>query len=274
MPSKSVTYTSDSGTVLSSDPVLSAGTHTLTVSFTPTDTTDYTTATKTVSIDVLQATPIISWAPPPITAGTALSNTQLNAAASASWTVAGVGVNVPGNFNFTPGAGTVLSAGSHTFTLSFTPNDATNYTIATITKTIDVLPTTPIIPTKPHPTKTTVAAKPKSSNVGQPVILTVTVKNRDRTGGAPIGDVSLLDGTTMLGSPTLINGKASLRISGLLPGRHPIRVYFEGAGDFIQSTSAVLIETVHAHRSKTKVSASQSIRGSGLVRVLGNSGNL
>ena len=46
-------YTPPSGTVLT------AGPHTLSVTLTPTDTTDYTTATKTVSLTVNQAAPAI-----------------------------------------------------------------------------------------------------------------------------------------------------------------------------------------------------------------------
>ena len=39
-----------------------AGTDTLSVVFTPTDTSNYTTATKSVQIVVTQATPVITWA--------------------------------------------------------------------------------------------------------------------------------------------------------------------------------------------------------------------
>jgi len=54
---------------------------TLSVTFTPTDTTDYTSATDTVPINVWQATPTITWAnPASIVYGTALSATQLDAA--------------------------------------------------------------------------------------------------------------------------------------------------------------------------------------------------
>ena len=64
--------------------VPAAGTDTLSVTFTPTDTTDYTTVTKTVQIVVGQVTPVITWSnPASITYGTALSATQLNATASA-----------------------------------------------------------------------------------------------------------------------------------------------------------------------------------------------
>ncbi len=50
------------------------------MTLTPTDTTDYTTATQTVSLTVNKATPTITWATPAaITYGTALSATQLDA---------------------------------------------------------------------------------------------------------------------------------------------------------------------------------------------------
>ena len=70
--------------------VLSAGaSQALQVTFTPTDATDYTTATPTVTITVNQATPTIAWATPAaITYGTALSATQLNATGSVAGTPA------------------------------------------------------------------------------------------------------------------------------------------------------------------------------------------
>src|SRR5205085_8629863 len=68
-------YTPSAGTVLN------AGLgQTLSVTLTPTDGANYTTATATVTIDVAKATPTITWpAPAGITYGTALSATQLNA---------------------------------------------------------------------------------------------------------------------------------------------------------------------------------------------------
>ena len=86
--------------------VLAAGTQTLGVTFTPTDTARYTTATAstTLVVTVPRTTPTVSWATPAaITQGTALGATQLNATAS-----------VPGTFVYAPAAGTVLAAGTHT----------------------------------------------------------------------------------------------------------------------------------------------------------------
>src|SRR4029078_965499 len=115
---------------------LNAGSsQTLSVTFTPTDAANYTVTTKTTTINVLKATPVITWATPvDITYGTALSATQLNASA-----------NVPGSFVYNPIAGTVLDAGSHTLSVTFTATDAANYTTATATTTITVLKASPVI---------------------------------------------------------------------------------------------------------------------------------
>ncbi len=110
-------YTPAAGTVLT------AGSQTLSVTFTPTDSGDYTTATATVTLTVNKATPAITWATPAaITYGTALSATQLDASST-----------VAGTFVYTPAAGTVLTAGSQTLSVTFTPTDSTDYTTATAT---------------------------------------------------------------------------------------------------------------------------------------------
>ena len=105
-----------------------AGTDTLSVTFTPTDTTDYTTATGSVSLPVNKATPTITWATPAaITYGATLSSTQLDATAS-----------VPGTFVYSPAAGTTPAAGTDTLSVTFTPTDTTDYNTATANVTLAV----------------------------------------------------------------------------------------------------------------------------------------
>ena len=66
-------------------------------------------------------TPKITWTKPAaIPKGTALSKTQLDASAS-----------VAGNFVYTPAAGTVLSPGTHTLSVTFTPTNTAAYSTAT-----------------------------------------------------------------------------------------------------------------------------------------------
>jgi hypothetical protein len=118
--------------------VLNAGIQLLSVSFTPTDATDYSTATANVSLQVNQATPIISWATPaPIPYGTALSSTQLDTTA-----------NVPGTFVYTPGPGTILAAGNQTLSVTFTPTSS-NYTSATAHVILVVTPAQPAVSVSP-----------------------------------------------------------------------------------------------------------------------------
>ncbi|MGD0546349.1 MAG: hypothetical protein ABR991_00800 [Terracidiphilus sp.] len=127
----SFVYAQSSGTVFS------AGPHTLSVTFTPTDTTDYTTAAASVTLTVNQAIPVLSWtAPPAITYGTALSAMQLDATA-----------NVAGTFAYTPALGTVLKSGSgQTLSVTFTPTDTADYAApAAATTTITVNQATPTI---------------------------------------------------------------------------------------------------------------------------------
>jgi hypothetical protein len=113
--------------------VLSAGNQTLGVTFTPSDTTDYKVAMSSTNLSVTQAVPVISWpAPAPITYGTALSPTQLDAT-----------TNVPGNFVYTPPAGTVPGVGTTTLQTTFTPNDTTDYTTQNASVSLTVNSSTP-----------------------------------------------------------------------------------------------------------------------------------
>ncbi len=122
-------YTPPAGTVLS------AGTQTLSVAFTPTDTTDYLPASMTVNITVNQPSTTITWATPAaLVYGTALSSTQLNATAS-----------VPGTFAYSPSAGTVLSPGTQTLSVTFTPTDTKDYLSASTTVSITVNQALPTI---------------------------------------------------------------------------------------------------------------------------------
>jgi hypothetical protein len=122
-------YAAPAGTILSS------GLHTITATLAPTDTTDFNTATASVTLNVTKVTPTISWPnPAAITYGTALSATQLDAAAS-----------VPGTFVYLPPAGTVLGAGTQTLSVTFTPTDAADYNPTMATATLIVNKATPII---------------------------------------------------------------------------------------------------------------------------------
>lgn len=92
-------------------------------------------SSATGSVTVQKATPVITWpAPAPITYGTALSATQLNAT-----------VNVAGTKTYTPAAGAVPGAGLQTLHVSFVPTSQQNYANASSTVTLEVRKALPTV---------------------------------------------------------------------------------------------------------------------------------
>ncbi len=90
------------------------------------------TANGTLKIDA--ATPTINWATPTaVFYGTTLSSVQLDATAS-----------VPGTFVYSPIAGTTPPVGSNTLSVTFVPNDTTDYKTASSSVVLIVNPINPI----------------------------------------------------------------------------------------------------------------------------------
>jgi hypothetical protein len=113
----------------------------LVTTFTPTS-TDYNSTSKSVVINCINTTlitPILTWSNPAnIVYGTPLSSTQLDATATDTTT----GNPVDGTFVYNPAAGTILGAGQQqTLSTAFTPNDFANYTTASGSASINVIPT-------------------------------------------------------------------------------------------------------------------------------------
>ncbi|MBI3853347.1 MAG: MBG-2 domain-containing protein, partial [Verrucomicrobia bacterium] len=117
------------------------------------------------TISATSQTPVINWTnPAPITYGTPLNGTQLDATAS-----------VAGTFVYSPPAGTVLNAGNgQVLSTIFTPTDTQNYTSATNTISIDV-----------QKSPLTVAANNTNKTYGDTVTFTGT---QFSTGGLINGD--------------------------------------------------------------------------------------
>jgi len=110
--------------------ILNAGAgQTLTATFTPSDTANYATVTKSVSIDVNRSVPVLTWnTPAAISFGTALGAAQLNASAT-----------VAGSFLYTPAAGSFPNGGAgRVLSVLFTPTDSLNYTNASTNVALDV----------------------------------------------------------------------------------------------------------------------------------------
>jgi len=175
--------------------VLTAGSQVLTANFTPTDSTDYNTASGTVTLTVNKASPSIAWnAPAAVVVATALSATQLNATA-----------NVPGVFVYTPPLGTVMSAiGSTTLSTIFTPTDTTDYNTASSSVTLTVAAALPSFTVS----GTAVTISTSGATTGNTSAISVTPAN-GFTGSVTL-TASIASGPTgAVNTPTLSFGSTS-----------------------------------------------------------------
>jgi 6-phosphogluconolactonase (cycloisomerase 2 family) len=174
----------------------SAGTQTLTATFTPTDTANYNASTRTVSLVVNKATPTITWATPStITVGTALSSTQLNATTSVAGTIA-----------YSPASGSIPSAGTQTLSATFTPTDTANYNPASASVALSVVVAVPGSPTAITATTANGEA-------------TITFTAPSFTGSAAISGYTIR-ATATDGSTVTVNATGSpAKVTGLTPGK-------------------------------------------------------
>lgn len=121
--------------------LLSAGEHTPSVVFAPSNLSDYGPAQAAVSLSVIKETPVIHWPmPDPINTATPLGPAQLNASAS-----------VPGKFTYSLATGAKLGPGTYTLSVSFTPADSVNYTPAEASVSLTVAEIIPANVTWPDP---------------------------------------------------------------------------------------------------------------------------
>jgi hypothetical protein len=176
-------------------------------------------ATDTV---IFQQPPTITWPTPAnIVYGTALSGTQLDATAS-----------VPGNFSYSPTAGTVLSVGPHTLTATFSPTDTTDYTPATATVTLTVIPATPSV---------ALTSNANPIFLSNSVTFTATITS---SATPPTGTIVFMDGATQIGSGTVSSGIAAVTTSSLSNAIHAITAVYSGDQSYGPASSPALSEKV------------------------------
>jgi hypothetical protein len=105
----------------------------------------------------------------------------------------------------------------------------------------------------PGPTTTSVTSNSNPAIVGYNVTFTVNVY--PPYGGTPTGLVTLYDGSTSLGSASLMNQSgqnyALFTLSTLTTGAHSMTATYNGSVSFAASTSAVLTQTVNLPASAT-----------------------
>lgn len=171
---------------------------------------------------IYQQQPPITWATPaPIVYGTALSAVQLDATST-----------LAGGFTYSPAAGTILAPGQQTLTASFAPDDTTDYTGATASVTLTVIPAIPQIQ---------IRASADPVFVSNAVTFSANLMSLATT---PTGSVTFYDGTTAIGTGSVAGGKATLSTSVLPLGNHTINAVYSGDINYKSVTSASLTENI------------------------------
>jgi hypothetical protein len=228
---------------------LSIGAHTITVSYAGDSNFQSSSSTFQQTVNkATSATALIS-SPNPSTFGQPIT-------LSATVTAAGGAIGTPtGTVSFLDGAsalGTValdasgkavlntavLSAGPHTLTASYAGDTNFGPSSTTAGGSVNLV-------VNQSPTTTTLVSSVNPSAFGQSVVFTATVAPSSG-GGIPSGTVIVSDGTTLLGSAALDSaGKASLSVSSLAAGTHSITAAYQGATNYIASSSTALLESVN-----------------------------
>ncbi|KUN75600.1 hypothetical protein AQJ66_35610 [Streptomyces bungoensis] len=104
-------------------------------------------------------------------------------------------------------------------------------------------------------TATALNSVPDPSVFGQPKVLTATVTAVAPGSGIPTGTVDFFDGATPLGSAPLVGGVATLTISSLAVGSHPLTATYGGSTDYVGSTSPVDTQTVNKANTTTTLTS-------------------
>ena len=162
-----------------------------------------------------RATPTITWpAPLPINYGTPLSAAELDASCPLS-----------GMFVYSPAAGRVLPSGlGEVLTVTFTPDDTTDYTTATDSTTINVLTSSP---SSTPPMATTL---PATAVAGTGAILNATVNPDGNATTVEFlygADPTLTGGATATAADEVGAGTDDVNVSATLTGLTPDTKYYE-----------------------------------------------
>jgi Ca2+-binding RTX toxin-like protein len=149
-------------------------------------------------------------------------------------------------------ATTGLSLGSHTIT-AFYAGDTDDLAITSAATTVNVAI---------DKTSTTVVATSPSTVYGQPLTFTVTVAVASPGAGTPTGTVMLMDGTTTLGTATLVPSgsvsTATFTTSALSVGSHKITATYAGDNDDLKGVSPATTVTVAKDATADTLASSTS----------------
>jgi hypothetical protein len=137
---------------------------------------------------------------------------------------------------YSPAAGKVLTAGTQTLSVTFTPTDHVDYSSATDTVTLVV--------NKVDTTTTITSNVPNPSTHGKAVLVhfTVTAATNYK---APTGKVTVNASTGESCTGTLVNGSGSCSVTLNTAGPSTLTAAYAGDSNDNSSTSAAVAQTVN-----------------------------
>jgi hypothetical protein len=149
--------------------------------------------------------------------------------------------------------GALLTLGGNTFRISYTGGDGNDVTLSYV-----------------RPTAVTLTSTATPGFSGQSVTLTAAVAPTDGAGGTPTGTVTFYDNGSALGAAQTLDGSgdATLVVSNLSVGTHPITAVYGGDTDFQTTTSAALSQVISPAVTATTVTSStagSSVFGQGVT---------
>ena len=184
-------------------------------------TTNWNAVTLTQKTVAEKLTPVITWpTPDPITYGTPLSSTQLDATASYN--------NSPlsGTFTYLPASGKILTAGNQTLKVTFKPSVTADYSTVTDTVTLVV--------NQQSTTTTVTKTYPASPKGGQSVKIYVNVAGAY---GHPTGTVTVNSSDGQNCTATLASGTGNCSLT-FATGSYTLTGSYNGDNNNLTSTSS------------------------------------
>jgi parallel beta-helix repeat protein len=160
-----------------------------------------------------------------------------------------VSVDASGNAAFATSA---LTAGDHVITAVYSgdPSFATS-TSASLTQTVSA----PVV--LPVDTATSLSSSSNPAVFGAPVTFTATVAGVSSSTHTLTGNVTLMDGSSVLGVAAVDDsGHATFTLSSLSIGGHSLTAVYSGDANFNASTSSSLSESISMVSTSTTLSSS------------------
>jgi hypothetical protein len=229
------TRTISGGTATYTTSTLSAGTHSITVTYS--GDADYLTSTSPPLSQTVELEPTatkLTASPNPATYGQAVTFTAKVTPTAAPGTVTFYDSSaVLGTATLSGGTAALtvstLSAGGHTITAVYGGNNNfASSTSAPLTENVKRVATATVLTTTPNP-----------SNAGQNVTLTASVSPATAT-----GRVIFYDGSTAIASRALSGGAAVFNTTALASGTHSLTAVYNGDANDAPSTSPVVSQVV------------------------------